>query len=458
LNGGPAGWGTRGARRTRVVALVVSVLVASLALAVWAGYGAAGDPGMAWRDTAADAPEVLTVSQVTPEGAAAAVGVLPGDRIFGWNGWPVTDPTAPFRRPLDFQAGERAVLTIRRFVPSAAPGVAGSYRPEEQVEIVFRPALVRAAAALTTATAIALLALVAGAVLALRRPWRTDARVAWLGGTYVALTALASPAAFVALRLDATGAWLLVGVVIAIIALPLAPVVTFLPTRSRYGLLLVLFVFAGMTGVGWVRVARSGDDGLRVRPVSRQGLLVVRAVPGSAADAAGLGGGQRVVVGVDGYVSRDALYLWRRFRDRSPDVLGSLQVQGSASGGTGTGLGAVWDGHVQLQPRLVTPHVVSGLAASSLTGLATLAVSVMAASRRPRAGWLVPAGVASALLAVAQVWVASGSVPWQLVAALDWPGIPPHLAEVLAHAGLGVPAMAVLVAGLRVLTHPASEE
>lgn len=59
-------------------------------------------------------PEGVVVTQVRKAGAAAAVGVRPGDRVLRYNGAPVWDLRQFNRRVLDSPPGSRARLDIER--------------------------------------------------------------------------------------------------------------------------------------------------------------------------------------------------------------------------------------------------------------------------------------------------------------------------------------------------------
>ncbi|CAA9237835.1 MAG: hypothetical protein AVDCRST_MAG77-1347 [uncultured Chloroflexi bacterium] len=176
-------------------------------------------------------------------------------------------------------------------------------------------------------------------------------------------------------------------------------------------------VWLGVAAAAWDAVALAGDSGVRVLPVTRQGLRVVRVVPGGQAQAAGLDAGSSFIVGVEGLISRDERELWRALVSRPVGRPVTLNVQGSASGGTGTGLGRSRETQVSVAPRLDTRSTAAFLAAITLAGAAAIAAPLAAVVRGYRSWGAVPLvthGAAGAGLPVARIWAEAGAAPWEL--------------------------------------------
>ena len=160
-----------------------------------------------------------------------------------------------------------------------------------------------------------------------------------------------------------------------------------------------LTAYALLFAHGWEEVGRLGDDGIRVRPVSRTGLLISAVLPGSAAAGKDLTPGS-AIDGVDGLVSRDERELLHEFLLRPAGRESRLHVQHiTPGGGTGAGLGATRVVTTVPRPRLSTPVVARGLTVVGVAGASSLVAAIAAGVLMP--GWRAPVSALIASSAVA---------------------------------------------------------
>ena len=196
-----------------------------------------------------------------------------------------------------------------------------------------------------------------------------------------------------------------------------------------------LVAYGALFAYGWGAVALLGDDGIRVRPVSRTGLVVTAILPGSAAAGKDLALGN-AIDGVDGLVTRDERALLRAFASRPAGRESRLHIQDiTPGGGTGAGMGATRVVTTVPRPRLGTPAVSTSLRVVGVAGCVAIVAAIVTAIRFSgrRAAWsaVLTAGAVAGLM-LSRVLAEANPAGWLLIPPLLAVGVASTSSLVLA--------------------------